>query len=226
MRVRSASRSSKRRFICRVKRSIRERTNTTSGNGEQQQGEQTKPPGLPEQRLDLKGERGFGAIEDLIQVAGNDAEAILAGAEVGIGGLALGHGLAPAMIEIFEHIPESSALRDAQAEPGVIQRDPLMAAGNAERIVQRDGVPVNAEPLNVYDRRGAAVGVRGMDDGEAAQSGDPDISTLVRDYRAMTPHSGHAAEAVGEIERTQVLIPHRPRVEDVPREPVPRDSRW
>ena len=47
-----------------------------------------KPPGLPERGSHLESERGFVPVPDAIRVAGDHAEAIRAGAEVGVDGFA------------------------------------------------------------------------------------------------------------------------------------------
>src|SRR5277367_5938670 len=95
-----------------------------------------EPPGLPECRIDLESDAGFRAIPKAVGVAGDHAEAIRSGAEVGVVGFAGFHRLAPTGIEAIQPVFKSYAAGDGEAEAGVVEGEPLTARWNPQRILR------------------------------------------------------------------------------------------
>ena len=176
---------------------------------EGQHGPQRAPP----RRLHLHGQARRGVAPDAVGGARLDHEAVVAGAEVGVGRLARAAGLAPGVVEAVEAVAVAVLVRLAKVEAGEAEGHHVLVVVELElgrdgrREVQagvrRERLPVHEHGRQRHLRR-VGVGRRellGLEDEEPA--GPAEVE------RAVGPARGRAAQAAAQRVRAQQALGER-----------------
>ena len=176
MRVRSLTRSSRRRWYWRATwrtRPLIARPHQAEGRGHD---ERLEPARLVIRRRDREFQRCARLVPHATVVARNDAEPVGAGPEIGIERLAPGADVLPLGIAAFEHDTEAVLLGRDEAERCVVDLQVSDEWGEPDAGPRVVGAAIGDELFDVHRRRYRVTRqVNGIHDGDAILSRQPDF---------------------------------------------------
>src|SRR6266404_1696286 len=165
-----------------------------------------KPGGLVIGRRDGEIEVGAGLVPHAAVITSHDAEAIVAGREVGIKRLSAITRVLPVVIITFQFVAKTYLLRRDQTECRVVdleianqRRQPNLSAG----VIS---FAVSDELFDVHRRRKFVEGkVAWIDDADAVPRQEPEFSVRgLGDQRAVVASDGKYSDSVGTVENREL----------------------
>ncbi len=179
------------------------------GDAERQQQRQRAAglelPGLDEGRLDDEVQGVAARIPQAVVVGGRNTEAVTPGRKVGIEGLVAVAGVLPTCIHPFQPVAEPHALRAGKADRVVADAQTVGPFGQVQAVLTRVR-PVVGDHVGDEDLRrgGVAVGLLGIEPGQALVGGEPEQAIGRGDRgRHRAGLLGDAGQAIHDVVQAQ-----------------------